>query len=146
MFIIYYSFLRTMAGTNTDNPTIYDMEKAKNERAAKNSANWFFLIAGLSVVNSIFYWTWHNAIHCGICQRLRTRAIDSIRCDFNHFNRRNVRCFGAFFQETDGLGICYRHNTVYSGCFTFYLGKRLAQFWISYYCPLFPRLRTGRLF
>ena len=55
MFIIYYSFLRTMAGTNTDNPTIYDMEKAKNERAAKNSANWFFLIAGLSVVNSILY-------------------------------------------------------------------------------------------
>jgi hypothetical protein len=45
----------TMAGTNADSQTIEDMEKAKNERAVKNSANWFFLIAGLSVVNSIFY-------------------------------------------------------------------------------------------
>jgi hypothetical protein len=41
--------------TTVNNKTLEDMENVKNERAVKNSANWFFLIAGLSVVNSIIY-------------------------------------------------------------------------------------------
>ena len=41
--------------TTVSNKTLEDMEKAKNERTAKGGANWFFLIAGFSVVNSLIY-------------------------------------------------------------------------------------------